>query len=296
MEENNRGMSPVSQEEFEAMRQRYARELLAIRRSVDAMLDRDLMAAEEPERRRMEEEPVQREQPADTAQQRPSVDCQGNPVTSRETGESPETEASQKTVPSREEAYLPESAPSQTPGLPGNGVPYPDGVYEKDMTYHKLDGSGEYDADNGELPPEGIEELSPPGGTLPPLTDTATIQVMVSAAQQAVPIEGAAVLVSQKSKDGDWELLQAMRTDFSGKTPILTVPAPSRELTQEPGTVLPFTSYQVAVTAEGYFPQTNSNVTVFGGMSSLLSVALVPLLQPLVPPPNSGGADGSLIF
>ena len=221
MEQKNQ--APVTPEEFEAMRQRYARELMAIRRSVDEMLDRNELLS-----RTAEEEPRR-------------FDCQGDPV-----------------IPKQ---------PEKTETKPENEV----------------------------LSPDQIEDLAPSDGVEPVLDDTATIQVMVTAAQEAVPIEGAAVLISRE-ENGTRTLLQAMLTDSSGKTPILTVPAPSRELTEAPGEVYPFVSYRVVVSAPGFLPQVNDNVTVFGGMASQLSVALQPMPQPQVPPPNSNTADGSLLF
>ena len=223
MEEKNRADIPVTQEEFEAMRQRYARELMSIRRSVDAMLDQNGLLLPQEE----ETKPAR-------------YDCQGELV-------------------------------------------------------EQPDDTENNDAENGELPPDEIEELTPPNAQLPPLTDTGTIQVTVSAAQDAVPIEGAAVLIS-RGEDGERTLIQAMITDASGKTPILTVPAPSRTLTEEPGDRIPFALYRAAVTAPGFLPLVNDNITVFGGSSALFTAALQPKPQPQVPPPNSNTADGSLLF
>lgn len=271
MEENSRGT--FSQEEFEAMRQRYARELLAIRRSVDAMLGHQELSS------------------AAIQQSMPTTEPEQYPM--------PETMLTQLPTDDKElsgDMLIPQPGSHPNPvDCQGNPVSE-DNDYEKDLTYHQSDDTGDYDPEDEELPPDDIEELAPPNGTMPPLTDTATIQVMVTAAQQAVPIEGATVLVSRVGEDGLRHLIQAMITDSSGKTPILTVSAPSRELTQQPGNVYPFVSYQAVVTAPGYLSQSNNNVTVFGGMSSLLSMALLPLIQPLVPPPNSGGSDGSLFF
>ena len=230
MEEKNRAALPVTQEEFEAMRQRYARELMTKRRSVDAILDQNGLRLPQEE----ETEPIR-------------YDCQGDPV--------PQPEPVDSTEPD----------------------------------------SDEYDAENGELPPDEIEELTPPDAEMPQLTDTGTIQVTVSAAQDAVPIEGAAVLISRE-EDGIRTLIQAMITDSSGKTPILTVPAPSRTLTEEPGNTIPFAVYRAAVTAPGFLPLVNDNVTVFGGSAALFTAALQPKPQPEVPPPGSEIADGSLLF
>jgi hypothetical protein len=87
-----------------------------------------------------------------------------------------------------------------------------------------------------------------------------------------------------------------MITDTSGKTPILTVPAPSRELTEAPGERVPFAVYRAAVTAPGFLPMINENITVFGGSESLYTAALLPKPQPQVPRLNSDAADGSLFF
>lgn len=226
MEEKKKAEGSVSQEEFEEMRQRYARELMAIRRSVDAMLDQNGLLL--PQKQQEKEAP--------------RYDCRGEPVTDEEN-----------------------------------------------------DNTDEYDGDGGTLPPDEIEELTPPDASAPLLTDVGTIQVSVSTAQEAVPIEGAAVLISRE-ENGSKRLIQAMITDSSGKTPILTVPAPSRTLTETPSDTIPFAVYRAVVTAPGFLPLINDNVTVFGGSSSILSAALQPKPQPQIPPPNSNTADGSLLF
>lgn len=274
----------ITQEEFEAMRQRYAQELLAIRRSVDAMLGREMSM---PPRRYCQRffHPIS--QPANPTRHR------------KRKGHSFSKHREERTMPRLRKIGLFHRQIFQifpfldsdvsVPPTPEN----PLGDYQKQLTPVSSD-TDDYDAQGDEMQPDEIEELASPDGQIPPLNDTATIQVMVFAAQQAVPIDRAAVLISRQNSEGGEELIQVVLTDESGKTPLLTVAAPDRNLTQQPGNILPFVSYQITVFAEGYLPKRNDNVAVFGGMLSVLPVELVPQMQAMVPPPSSLGAGGAL--
>ena len=154
------------------------------------------------------------------------------------------------------------------------------------------DANEEIQVPDTDIPPEDEETLAPEGAIPAPLTDEATLQVQVTAAHQAIPIPEALVLISRQDPGEPLEtLIRVMGTDVSGLTPDITVPAPDRELTQAPGEYLPYVTYRVVVVAEGYRPQFHGNVAVFGGMSTLLPVALVPILEDSVPPPSRAGEN-----
>lgn len=273
----------ITQEEFEAMRQRYAQELLAIRRSVDAMLGREMSMSPDGTVSDFSA-PSSSQQPGQTPQE------QREPFAQPQSTEDHSEVQENRTVPQAELSNVSVlDSDVSVPPTPEN----PLGDYQKQLTPVSSD-TDDYDAQGDEMQPDEIEELASPDGETPPLNDTATIQVMVFAAQQAVPIDRAAVLISRQNSEGGEELIQVMLTDESGKTPILTVAAPDRNLTQQPGNILPFVSYQITVFAEGYLPKRNDNVAVFGGMLSVLPVELVPQMQAMVPPPSSLGAGGAL--
>lgn len=260
----------ISQQDFEAMRQRYADELLAIRRSVDKMLGRTV------------QEPAVRQTIAPLSEAAEMSPASPPPP------DSPVLQPS--TFPlAAENSERPVSVedPGEEPmELP---PPIPEPVENRE---DNVSGNLKGDTDESIQNPEDEEALAPVGAKPAPLTDEATLQVLVTAAQQAIPVTDALVLLSRQDPGQPLEtLIRVMGTDESGQTPVVTLPAPDRELAQAPGEYLPYTTYRVVVAAEGYRPQFHGNVAVFGGMSTLLPVALVPLMEPQVPPPSSVGAN-----
>lgn len=257
----------ISQQDFEVMRQRYADELLAIRRSVDKMLGRTV------------QEPAVQQTIAPLSEAAEMSSAASAPPVPQPSVFPLATENSEQPVSME--------APGAEPM--GSSAPVPEPAeYRGDNTSDNLRG----DTDEGVQNPEDEETLAPAGAKPAPLTDEATLQVLVTAAQQAIPVTDALVLLSRQDPGQQLEtLIRVMGTDESGQTPVVTLPAPDRELAQAPGEYLPYTTYRVVVTAEGYRPQFHGNVAVFGGMSTLLPVALVPLMEPQVPPPSSIGAN-----
>lgn len=239
----------ISQQDFDAMRQRYADELLAIRRSVDAMLGRT------------------------------------SPSTSPAAFEEPAVPAS---------AAIPMEAPpiSIQPPEPMEQIIEEPSVQPEPVNAPAPTENEEIQNLNEDVAPEDEEALAPNNAKPAPLTDEATLQILVTAAQQAIPIPNVLVLLSRQDPGQPLEtLIRVMTTDESGQTPVITLPAPDRALTQEPGEYLPYTVYRVVVAAEGYQPQFHGNVALFGGMSTLLPVELIPLLEAPVPPPSRAGEN-----
>lgn len=107
-------------------------------------------------------------------------------------------------------------------------------------------------------------------------TDTGYIQVRTFTARQAVPVPGAVITITRKNGDKD-ELVRLMQTDISGLSPVVAVPTVSRELSLQPGTIPPFTSYSIQSDADGYYSVRNLNVPVYGGITAVQPVEMVPL-------------------
>ncbi len=111
------------------------------------------------------------------------------------------------------------------------------------------------------------------------LTGKGTLVVQVSLAKGAIPVEGAKVIVSLEDK-----VLGDFLTNKSGKTPVLTLPAPGKELSQTPnGIIRPYSIYNIRISYPGYYAEEAINVPIFDGINSIQPVALVPLPE-LVPP------------
>lgn len=107
-------------------------------------------------------------------------------------------------------------------------------------------------------------------------SDTAYLLVRVYSARGAIPLEGAVVTISQFTDSGE-ELLHLTVTDENGFTAKFPLPAANRELSQQPGYPNPFTFYNVQVDVDGFYTIRNENIPLYGGVTSVQSVAMVPL-------------------
>ena len=100
-----------------------------------------------------------------------------------------------------------------------------------------------------------------------------TLQVKVSTANGAVPVSGATVKVN----DALGHTVFTLMTDVNGMTSVISLFAPSRQLSQSPYTShLAYSLYEVMVTHPGYIPQFVRGVRVFDGEGGLLPVDIVP--------------------
>ena len=127
-------------------------------------------------------------------------------------------------------------------------------------------------------------QYSPPANTglalgintqqTPPLTDSGTLRIETFAANRAIPIGDAVIRVKNEESN---RLVAVFVTDSSGNTQSFTLPTPDRALSETPDAVHPFVNYLVDINAEGFVPQTNLPVQMFGGTQSYLPANLIPL-------------------
>ncbi|MBQ7131623.1 MAG: hypothetical protein IJO29_03540 [Oscillospiraceae bacterium] len=105
-------------------------------------------------------------------------------------------------------------------------------------------------------------------------TETGFLQVNVTAGEKAFPLENAVVVITQKSPLGQ-TAISINATDKSGRTPIITLPAPDIGENNDANT--PFASYTAEIFLKGYHTVINENVPIFSGITSILPVNMVPL-------------------
>ncbi len=105
------------------------------------------------------------------------------------------------------------------------------------------------------------------------------ILVQVSTANQAIPISDANVIISRPVESGE-ELIRVLKTDRSGRTEPIAVPAPpaANSLTPD-NTGARFYKYNIRVDYPGYSTTENVNVPVFEGQKSIQSVLMIPLSE-----------------
>lgn len=109
---------------------------------------------------------------------------------------------------------------------------------------------------------------------------TGYLIVRVSTASGAIPVSEATVAI--RSGNGkEWgdkgAVVQILHTDRDGNTPRLALPAPPRTNSTQPGSMVPYASYQIDVSADGYYRQYFTGVPVYDGVTSIQPAALIPL-------------------
>ncbi len=118
--------------------------------------------------------------------------------------------------------------------------------------------------------------------------DTGRLQVRVSTENQAVPIPGAVITVT-KQQNGQTELIRTVIADDSGLTPLMDLATKDRRLSLVPNNLKPYAEYTVDVTASGYFPKRFVDLPIYGGVTAIQNVSMIPL-------PESGSDDTVLSY
>lgn len=107
-------------------------------------------------------------------------------------------------------------------------------------------------------------------------TGGGSLVFMVFTANEALPVEGAAVTVSTRINGEPHEMFSCV-TNQSGETEARTLPAPSKALSQEyDNEVQPFSLYDATVAKEGFTKVILRDIPVFDGVRSIQRVAMIP--------------------
>lgn len=128
-------------------------------------------------------------------------------------------------------------------------------------------------------PPQPEETVPPPAFAPAPPLEVGYLQVWVTTASSALPVEGAHVTVSRDNPNDPRRTAQFIGvTDRSGRTEIIPLPAASSQLSLAPGgDPAPYTLYNVEVYAEGFYRVENVGIPMYGGVHAIQPVRLVPL-------------------
>ena len=115
------------------------------------------------------------------------------------------------------------------------------------------------------------------------MSQTGSLVVRVSTSRAQLPISNATVIISQRGADNRHHVYSIQSTDESGSTKAFQLDAPDAELSQNPGSETPFSSYALVVEHPGYYLATFEQLQVFPGVETVQNVALTPLPQPAAP-------------
>ena len=103
--------------------------------------------------------------------------------------------------------------------------------------------------------------------------------VKVSTASGAIPIENASVIVRGVGEENK-SVLISLLTDRNGLTPRISLPAPERELSEAPNpSSKPYSSYNIDVYKDGYYPQHYSGVPIFEGVTAVQNARIIPISE-----------------
>ncbi|MBQ3531041.1 MAG: hypothetical protein IJA05_03855 [Oscillospiraceae bacterium] len=136
---------------------------------------------------------------------------------------------------------------------------------------------------------ENEKALPPEDKTVP--EGIGNIIVEVTTGRGAVPLSGVDVVIDRLDIDdprGRKELVAVKTTDQSGRTKPVPVKTVSRELSLEPGSSEPFSTFYVTAFEKDFEPVKNRPVDVFANEVSILKIDLVPKPEKLY----GGGANG----
>jgi len=112
-----------------------------------------------------------------------------------------------------------------------------------------------------------------------------TLIFQVTGGQGAFPIADATVTLTKELNDNQ-QLSFTVRTDESGKTTPLSLPAPDRELSQRPGNGIVYASYQAEISAPNYVTTRIRDLPVFDGITTIQPVSLTPDFGQKTAPPK----------
>lgn len=112
------------------------------------------------------------------------------------------------------------------------------------------------------------------------MAQSGMLGVRVFASRAELPVEGATVVITQKTSNGKFRVLSVQETDRNGSIRPITVPTPDvGESTSPNAGAVPFARCDIWVEHEGYEVRAIEDVQVFPGEVSLQQVELDPLVQ-----------------
>ncbi len=103
-----------------------------------------------------------------------------------------------------------------------------------------------------------------------------TLRVRAYTAGGALPVAGAIVRIIGASEDNKSVSFTSV-TDRDGLSELFTLPAPDRDLSLAPSPEeLPYSLYDLEISAEGYITKHILGLTVFSGINSIQLVSMIP--------------------
>lgn len=105
--------------------------------------------------------------------------------------------------------------------------------------------------------------------------DLGGLTIQVTSTIGLIPIEGATIAIQNSNEEGT--TIEELRTNNSGQTDTIELPAPPFEYSQEPGSNQPYTDYNLTITAPGYEPTVINGTEILPDVTAIQNVELTPI-------------------
>ena len=103
-----------------------------------------------------------------------------------------------------------------------------------------------------------------------------TLRVRAYTASGALPVEGATVRISGALESNRLVAYSSI-TDRNGQSDLFVLPAPSVDYSLSPHPAeLPYSVYDLEITAPGYYSKRINGLTVFSGINSVQLINMIP--------------------
>ena len=107
------------------------------------------------------------------------------------------------------------------------------------------------------------------------LDSNGNLRVRAYTAGGALPVQGAIVRITGAGEDNGF-VSYSLVTDRDGQTDVISLPAPAVNYSLYPDPAeLPYSVYDVVITAPGYLAKRISGLTVFSGINSIQLVNMI---------------------
>ena len=114
-------------------------------------------------------------------------------------------------------------------------------------------------------------------------SENGTLTIRVYTAGGAIPIKNTTIHVF--GADENNRLVEySVITDIDGITEAISLPSPARYLSLQPNAPeVPYSSYDIEISADGYYTKRINNVPIFSGTNALQSVNMIPIVPVAAP-------------
>ena len=103
--------------------------------------------------------------------------------------------------------------------------------------------------------------------------------VKVSTASEAIPVENVTIVIQGNDADNQNVFFSEI-TNREGITKKLTLPAPQKIFSNAPSPAeRPYSTYNIDVYKEGYYPQHYNGVPIFEGITAIQNARIIPIAE-----------------